>query len=454
MKKLLNRWHRLLHNEALKRRIYIIIFESDTRPGKLFDVALMAFIVLSILVVVAESIEGVSHVAGPYLRVMEYVFTFFFTAEYVLRLYCSPNPRRYALSFFGLVDLLATLPFYITWLFGPARYLLIIRTFRLIRVFRVFKLFNFLDEGHLLLYSLYISSRKIAVFFLFVLILVISIGTLMYMVEGQQPGTAFDNIPNSIYWAIVTLTTVGYGDITPETPFGRFLSAVVMLLGYTIIAVPTGIVSASMIQSYKKEHQEEEGKAPSGQPDKAAKKSLDERRWTLLESEYLIRRPWLTARRDKVQLPTGVVMDEYYVLEYPDWVNVLAITDEGKLVLVRQYRHALGETRYELCAGVCEKDETPLVAAQRELLEETGYAGGEWQHWMTLSANASTMTNLTHCFLARGVQRTHAQHLEATEDLTVHLFTLDEVKRLLADDEVRQALMAAPLWKYVSEAKG
>ena len=451
MKRLLERWHRLLHNEELKRRIYIIIFESDTPMGKLFDVALMAFIVLSILVVVAESIEGVSHVAGPYLRVLEYIFTFFFTAEYVLRLYCSPSPRRYALSFFGLVDLLATLPFYITWLFGPARYLLIIRTFRLIRVFRVFKLFNFLDEGHLLLYSLYISSRKIAVFFLFVLILVISIGTLMYMVEGQQPGTAFNNIPNSIYWAIVTLTTVGYGDITPETPFGRFLSAVVMLLGYTIIAVPTGIVSASMIQSYKKERDADSKSSPnlSG---KATKTPLDDRRWTLLDSEYLIRRPWLTARRDKVQLPTGAIIDEYYVLEYPDWVNVLAITDEGRFVLVRQYRHALGETRYELCAGVCEKEETPLAAAQRELFEETGYAGGEWQHWMTLSANASTMNNLTHCFLARGVKRTSSQHLEATEDLTVHLFTLDELKHLLANDEVRQSLMAAPLWKYISEA--
>lgn len=241
-----------MHNEALKRRIYVIIFESDTPMGKLFDVALMAFILLSIFVIVAESVQSLAAVAGPYLRVLEYVFTFFFTAEYLLRLYCSPHPRKYALSFFGIIDLLATLPFYITWMVGPARYLLVVRTFRLIRVFRVFKLFNFLDEGHLLLYSLYISSRKILVFFLFVLILVVSIGTLMYMIEGQQPGTAFNNIPNSIYWAIVTLTTVGYGDITPETPLGRFLSAVVMLMGYTIIAVPTGIVSASMVHTHRR----------------------------------------------------------------------------------------------------------------------------------------------------------------------------------------------------------
>ena len=181
--KIRNRWKGLMHNEALKRKIYVIIFESDTPTGKLFDVALMAFIILSILVVVMESIQGWSQLAGPYLRVLEYLFTIFFTAEYILRLYCSPQPRRYALSFFGIIDLLATLPFYLTWFFGPVRYLLIVRTFRLIRVFRVFKLFNFLDEGNLLLYSLYISSRKISVFFLFVLTLVISIGTLIYMIE-------------------------------------------------------------------------------------------------------------------------------------------------------------------------------------------------------------------------------------------------------------------------------
>jgi voltage-gated potassium channel len=243
----------LQHDEALKRRIYVIIFESDTPLGKAFDVALMAFIVLSILVVVAESIVSWKAVIGPYLVVLEYVFTFFFTLEYLLRLYCSPKPRQYALSFFGLVDLLSTLPVYIGWIFGPVRYLLIIRTFRLIRVFRVFKLFSFLNEGDMLLKSLAISSRKIGVFFLFVLIMVISIGTLMYMIEGQVEGSAFRDIPSSIYWAIVTMTTVGYGDITPVTGAGRLLSAIVMLLGYTIIAVPTGIVSASMISEHRRQ---------------------------------------------------------------------------------------------------------------------------------------------------------------------------------------------------------
>lgn len=455
-KKLTEGWKRLMHDEALKKKIYIIIFESDTPLGKLFDVALMLFIVLSILVVVAESIQSWTDTMGPYLRGLEYLFTFFFTAEYLLRIYCSPEPRRYVLSFFGIIDLLATLPFYITWLFGPARYLLIVRTFRLIRVFRVFKLFNFLNEGNLLLSSLYISSRKIAVFFLFVLTLVISIGTLMYMIEGQRPGTAFNNIPNSIYWAIVTLTTVGYGDITPETPFGRFLSAIVMLMGYTIIAVPTGIVSASMIQSSRrKESADQPQPADSGTPqpeqtDHPAP-SLHDRAWTVLESEYLIRRPWLTARRDKVQLPTGAVIPEYYVLEYPDWVNVIAITTDRRFVMVRQYRHGLGETRYELCAGVCEAGEAPLLSAQRELYEETGYGGGNWQPWMTLSANASTMNNHTHCFLATGVSPISTQHLEESEDLTVHLLTADEVKCLLDTDEVRQSLMAAPLWKYFAD---
>lgn len=174
----------------------------------------------------------------------------------------------------------------------------------------------------------------------------------------------------------------------------------------------------------------------------------DDRKWTVLESEYLIKRPWLTARRDRVKLPTGAEIPEYYVLEYPDWVNVIAITKEGRFVLVRQYRHALQETRYEICAGVCEKDEDPLASAQRELYEETGYGHGQWSKLMTVSANASTMTNFTHCYLAIDVEPISTQHLEETEDLSVHLLSKEEVKQLLVNDEVKQALMAAPLWKY------
>lgn len=236
-----------------KQFIYDIVFESNTPAGKTFDVVLILLILLSIVVVVLESIDSMQQKLGSYLQVFEYIFTVFFTVEYILRIYCSPNRKKYLFSFFGLIDLMATLPLYLGWFFDPMRYLLIVRTFRLIRIFRVFRLFGFLAEGDMLLRSLKQSSRKILVFFLFVLILVISIGTIMYMIEGGGENSGFDNIPTSIYWAIVTLTTVGYGDITPETPLGRFLSAVVMLLGYTIIAVPTGIVSASIMKEQNKQ---------------------------------------------------------------------------------------------------------------------------------------------------------------------------------------------------------
>lgn len=178
------------------------------------------------------------------------------------------------------------------------------------------------------------------------------------------------------------------------------------------------------------------------------KKNNQDREWTVLESEYLIRRPWLTARKDRVLLPTGVENDEYYVLEYPDWVNVIAITRDGMFLMERQYRHGLQLTCYEICAGVCEKGETPLQAARRELYEETGYGGGQWTHWMDLSPNPSTNNNLCHCFLATGVERISDQHLEQTEDIEIELLTPEEVQRLLQEDQVKQALMAAPLWKY------
>ncbi len=245
-------WKRFLHNKALKRRLYTIIFESDTPMGKLFDVTLLWAIVLSILLIVAESMKGLPPVMKTVFMVGEYVFTGFFTLEYLCRLYCSPRPRQYAFSFFGIVDLLSTLPLYLGWIFGPMRYLMVVRTFRLMRVFRVFKLFSFLEEGDMLMRSLMASSRKILVFFLFVVIMVISLGTLMYMVEGQVEGTYFTDIPTSIYWAVVTMTTVGYGDIAPVTGMGRFLSAIVMLMGYTILAVPTGIVSAQFIRDREK----------------------------------------------------------------------------------------------------------------------------------------------------------------------------------------------------------
>ncbi len=262
MKKIKQFWHWLMHNETLKRRLYIIIFESNTPLGKAFDVALLWAIVASILLVIVESMQGLPPLAKTIFTVMEYVFTFFFTIEWLCRLYCAQDRLKYVFSFFGMIDLLATLPLYLGWFFKSARYLMVLRTFRLIRVFRVFKLFSFLEEGDNLLRSMRVSFPKILVFFLFVVVLVISLGTMMYMAEGTVPDTPFTDIPTSIYWAIVTMTTVGYGDIAPITPIGRFLSALVMLLGYTIMAVPTGIVSAQFIHDHQKLAKSQQPRCP------------------------------------------------------------------------------------------------------------------------------------------------------------------------------------------------
>lgn len=170
--------------------------------------------------------------------------------------------------------------------------------------------------------------------------------------------------------------------------------------------------------------------------------------WKIVESEYLFNRPWLTVRRDKVELPDGRTNDEFYVLEYPDWVNVIAITGDGEFVMERQYRHGIGLTCYEICAGVIEKGETPLDAAKRELLEETGYGNGQWKEIMTISGNSSTTNNYTHCFVATGVEKIGTQHLDHTEDISVHLLSRQEVEALLENNLISQALMAAPLWRY------
>lgn len=171
------------------------------------------------------------------------------------------------------------------------------------------------------------------------------------------------------------------------------------------------------------------------------------KKWKILESEYLIKRPWLTARRDKVQLPDGTVHPEHYILEYPTWVNVIAITPEGKFLMVEQYRHGLQDVFTELVAGVAETGEIPLEAARRELLEETGYGNGEWQQFSVLSQNPSTTNNLTYTFIARNVEKISGQNLDATEDIAVKLLSEEEVRKLL-DKDMKQALMAAPLWKY------
>lgn len=176
-------------------------------------------------------------------------------------------------------------------------------------------------------------------------------------------------------------------------------------------------------------------------------------KWKTLDSEYVFKRPWLTARRDRVMLPNGVVNDEFYILEYPTWVNVIARTVDGRFVMVEQYRHGLDDIFIELCAGVVEDGEDPLDGAKRELAEETGYEGGEWSLQMVISGNPSVTNNLTYCYLADGVELRHEQQLDRTEDIGVKLLTEQELYDLLMRDEMKQSLMAAPLWRYFALKK-
>lgn len=241
-----------MHNNFLKEKLNSIIFGSDTPAGKMFDVVLFVTILLSVAIIILESMNFFPDSMRTVLRVLEWIFTAIFTFEYLARIYCMDHPRTYIFSFWGAIDLLATLPSYLGIFFAGAQSLLAIRIFRLLRIFRIFKLFSFLNEGNLLLQSLKQSKHKIIIFFLFAVILVVSIGTIMYIVENGKNPNGFEDIPNSIYWAIVTMTTVGYGDIAPCTSVGRFLSAIIMLIGYTVLAVPTGIFSVSLINEDKK----------------------------------------------------------------------------------------------------------------------------------------------------------------------------------------------------------
>lgn len=245
---------RFFYNEELKRKLYTYLFESDTPQGKWFENILLVSIGGMAVIVMLESVQSLPQVIILILKILEYLFLFAFSVEYVVRIWCSPYPKRYIFSFFGIVDMLSIVPFYVGLFFPAIRHFLIIRVIRLIRILHVFQLHAIIREGNMLMISLRRSLNKILVFFLFVVVLVIVLGTVMYIVEGHKVGTSFNNIPNSIYWAIVTMTTVGYGDITPVTPLGRFLSALIMLLGYTIIAVPTGIVSAQIHNEIRREY--------------------------------------------------------------------------------------------------------------------------------------------------------------------------------------------------------
>jgi voltage-gated potassium channel len=228
--------------------LHELIFEAETRAGKGFDVLLIASILASVGVVMLDSIGSVRSQYGRLFYGIEWFFTLMFTVEYILRLLCVGRPLKYAVSFYGVVDLLAIIPTYLSLVLPGSQYLLVIRILRILRIFRILKLVQYLGEARLLVTALRASGRKIAVFLYTVLTLVVIFGSLIYVIEGGEHG--FTSIPRSIYWAIVTLTTVGYGDISPQTGLGQTLASVVMILGYAIIAVPTGIVTVEMSQRF------------------------------------------------------------------------------------------------------------------------------------------------------------------------------------------------------------
>lgn len=231
---------------GLRERLHVIIFEADTGIGRAFDEVLIASILASVAVVMLDSVAAVRASYSDLLTDLEWAFTILFTVEYLLRIYAIRRPTQYIFSFFGIVDLLAVLPTYLSLILPGGQYLLVIRVLRLLRIFRVLKLAKYLREATLLLNALKASRRKIAVFMFAVLTIVLICGSLMYVIEGGANG--FTSIPRSVYWAVVTLTTVGYGDIAPQTEVGQAVAALIMILGYGIIAVPTGIVTAELTQ--------------------------------------------------------------------------------------------------------------------------------------------------------------------------------------------------------------
>jgi voltage-gated potassium channel len=238
------------HN-AFKKRLYEIIFEADTAAGKTFDIILMFCIFSSILVIILESVNDIRVKYGAIIKVAEWIFTIAFTIEYCARVYAVSNKRNYVFSFFGIIDLLSILPTYLGLVFTGLQSLMVIRSLRLLRIFRVLKLARFVGEGKNLMTALRASRHKIIIFLFTVFTSIIISGTAMYLIEGPEHG--FTSIPRSIYWAIVTMTTVGYGDIAPQTNIGQALASLIMILGYGIIAVPTGIVSSEMIHIKSRE---------------------------------------------------------------------------------------------------------------------------------------------------------------------------------------------------------
>ncbi|MGP8336763.1 MAG: ion transporter [Methanosarcinaceae archaeon] len=234
---------------GLRQRIYTIMFESETPAGKFFDEALIVSIMLSVIVVMLDSVNAIHASHGDLLHSLEWMFTILFTIEYFFRLISIGRPIRYATSFFGIVDLLAIIPTYISLFLPGSQYLIVIRVLRLLRVFRILKLVKYLSEADMLMKAFRASKQKIIIFLFAVINLVIILGSAMYVIEGAEHG--FNSIPLSIYWAVITLTTVGYGDIVPQTPVGQGLAMCIMIIGYGIIAVPTGIVTAEIAYASK-----------------------------------------------------------------------------------------------------------------------------------------------------------------------------------------------------------
>ena len=235
----------------LRKKLYTIIFEAHTFGGKLFDLLLIVCILLSVTVVSLDSVQEISDRWGNYLSAAEWTFTILFTIEYVTRIYCSPDPRRYIFSFLGLVDLISIMPTYVSFIVPETQYFIEIRILRVLRIFRILKFVHYVGETELLIDAFKRSRHKVTVFLFSVISLMTIFGSLMYAIEMEE-NSGFTSIPASIYWAIVTMTTVGYGDISPVTPLGQFLASLIMILGYSIIAVPGGIVTANIINQRDK----------------------------------------------------------------------------------------------------------------------------------------------------------------------------------------------------------
>jgi voltage-gated potassium channel len=243
----------LLNQSPLQQAIFDVIFGYESRAGRWFDIALIVLILSSVTALLADSVASIHSNYGGLIYRLEWAFTLIFTLEYFLRIYSTPNKRAYLFSFYGIIDLFSILPTYLAFLFPSVAYLLVIRIMRVLRIFRILKLFRYIGEANLLYAALLQARRKIFVFLFSVLVLIIIFGALMFVIEGPENG--FTNIPVSIYWAIVTITTVGYGDIAPQTSLGQFVAAFAMICGYAIIAVPTGIIGAELMQQVQRSNQ-------------------------------------------------------------------------------------------------------------------------------------------------------------------------------------------------------